>query len=966
MPDPQPQRDPVELLADEFIERLRRGEHPSISEYTARRPELADEIGELFPTIAEMERLKLRKQQSAAGRAGPGGRRLERLGDFRILREIGRGGMGIVYEAEQESLARHVAVKVLPTAAVLNPQQLQRFEREARTAGRLHHTNIVPVFGVGEDQGLHYLVMQLIQGAGLDQVLRHLQETRRGNGVAAPPHPSNQETCEYPRATDFTAVSGHPPQETTTACELTLAEGPQYWRNVARIGIQAAAALHYAHQRGTLHRDIKPANLLLDAQGVVWITDFGLAKAMEHDGVSQTGELAGTLRYMAPERFRGRADARSDVYSLGLTLYELLTLQPAFEHSDPSALVRRITHDEPPRPRSRDPRVPRDMETIVLKAISREPEHRYRSAQDLADDLQAFLDDRPIRARRTSGAERLWRWCRRNRAVASLSATALLLLVLVAVVATVGYVRTRSANRQVEEALTGESRQREKAEATSALALDALDNIFRRFAPDRGTSAPELTVISDEGEQIEVPVQPVLSKEAAAMLEEMLAFYDRLAGLGGDDAQVRRRVAEANRRIGEIRYRLGQYPQALAAYLRAIEEYTLLQEKTSDDVRFDVPIARVRNELGNTYAALGRHQEARTSRLNALTLLQAAPPDLARTSAYRFELARTCYELGKGPSRQAEPGMPPGPAFRPGEDRPPPGFGYPPRMRPPRSRDPRPPVLAGGESPFHPPQPPHDRREDAESMAKAIDLLQTLTDEFPNPEYRHQLAICYRDMPPHHGGPFGRPSGDGRDKAAAILEELADEFPDIPEYRHDLCKTYAAVPRGRLLRPEDAESAERQLRKAMEISNRLVAEHPNVADYQTSQVHVSHKLASVLDDTGRRREAQEVLRKALAVQKSLVERFPEVSSYKTWLAVLQESLARMLHDPRQLAEARSLLESSVSLLRQQLDQEPQAGPLHGLLMNHQAHLTDVLARIERIGEAPPVSFGAPSSTGAGN
>ena len=222
-PDPETQRDPVELLADEFIERLRRGEHPSVTEYAARHPELADDIGELFPTIAEMERLKLHQEQSVACRIGPQGRRLERLGDFRILREIGRGGMGIVYEAEQESLGRHVAVKVLPTAAVLNPQQLQRFEREARTAGRLHHTNIVPVFGVGEDQGLHYLVMPMIPGTGLDQVLRRVRETRRGEGAAPPRHSSNQEICEYPRAAEPTAASGPPRRpETAASCETFL------------------------------------------------------------------------------------------------------------------------------------------------------------------------------------------------------------------------------------------------------------------------------------------------------------------------------------------------------------------------------------------------------------------------------------------------------------------------------------------------------------------------------------------------------------------------------------------------------------------------------------------------------------------------------------------------------------------------------------------------------------------------
>jgi len=177
-PDPpDEQRHPVELLADDFMARLRRGESPSVAEYAERYPALADDIRELFPTIAAMERLKQGKERSADGRASLGPIRLERLGDYRIIREIGRGGMGIVYEAEQESLRRRVAVKVLPRQTLLDSKHLRRFQREARTAARLHHTNIVPIFGVGEQDGYHYYVMQYIRGVGLDQILRHLADS---------------------------------------------------------------------------------------------------------------------------------------------------------------------------------------------------------------------------------------------------------------------------------------------------------------------------------------------------------------------------------------------------------------------------------------------------------------------------------------------------------------------------------------------------------------------------------------------------------------------------------------------------------------------------------------------------------------------------------------------------------------------------------------------------------------------
>src|SRR4029077_2884858 len=180
----------------------------------------------------------------------------------------------------------------------------------------------------------------------------------------------------------------------------------QYARSVALVGVQVAEALDYAHRQGVLHRDIKPSNLLLDGQGTVWVTDFGLAKATDSDDLTRTGDIVGTVRYMAPERFQGKADQGNDIYGLGITLYEMLTLRPAFEDSDRARLIDRVAHEEPPRPRKLDPHIPRDLETIVLKAIAKEPDRRYASADAMAEDLRRFLADRPIRARRVSSLEK--------------------------------------------------------------------------------------------------------------------------------------------------------------------------------------------------------------------------------------------------------------------------------------------------------------------------------------------------------------------------------------------------------------------------------------------------------------------------------------------------------------------------------------------------------------------------------
>jgi serine/threonine protein kinase/WD40 repeat protein len=440
-------------LAHEFAERYRRGERPALTEYTDRYPDLAEQIRDVFPALVVMEEFGSVAGQPPAAAPGPPIPR--QLGEYRILREVGRGGMGVVYEAVQESLGRHVALKVLPFHGLVSQPHLERFEREAKAAARLHHTNIVPVFGIGSFVGVHYYAMQFIQGQGLDAVLN---EVRRLHGEAVPaggqpmtvslarglltgqldaPPAAAGVTVTLPAGPPQPAAPRPAPRAPSPVGDhLSALTGPseaQYCRGVARLGVQVAEALAYAHRQGIVHRDIKPSNLLLDAQGVVWVTDFGLVKEEDGSNLTQPGDIVGTVRYMAPERFDGHSDARSDVYSLGATLYELLALRPAFEDAHRARLVERVLHEEPVRPRKLDPRIPRDLETVVPKALAKEPARRYQTAGDMADDLRRFLADRPVRARRSSAAERTWRWCRRNPVVASLLTAVATLLVVIAV-----------------------------------------------------------------------------------------------------------------------------------------------------------------------------------------------------------------------------------------------------------------------------------------------------------------------------------------------------------------------------------------------------------------------------------------------------------------------------------------------------------------------------------------------------
>ncbi len=266
-----------------------------------------------------------------------------------------------------------------------------RFEHEARAAARLQHSNIVPVFGSGQANGHHYYFMQFIEGRGFDAVVR---ERRRLGAVP---------------------TSGPPTEELSTITGQHRPAG----RSLARIAQQVAEALEHAHRQGVLHRDIKPSNLLLDSKGNAWVADFGLAKTLEADDLTSTGDVLGTIRYMAPERFAGKCDARSDLYSLGLSLYELVALKPAFEVEDRYELIERMRREDPTPLRKQASWLPRNLETIIHKLIAREPARRYGTAAALAGDLQRFLEDRPINARRAAPPERAWRWCRRNPWAAS-------------------------------------------------------------------------------------------------------------------------------------------------------------------------------------------------------------------------------------------------------------------------------------------------------------------------------------------------------------------------------------------------------------------------------------------------------------------------------------------------------------------------------------------------------------------
>jgi outer membrane protein assembly factor BamB/predicted Ser/Thr protein kinase len=371
----------VQVL-DQYLEDLRAGKGTSREQLIAAHPELA---ADLEACLAGLEFIHA-AETPAAGRA-------QVLGDFRILREVGRGGMGAVFEAEQISLGRRVALKILRFGAVSDPTAIERFQREAETVAKLHHTNIVPIFAVGTERGVNYYAMQFIEGRSLAEV-------------------------------------------------LSESKGPLAASQVAEWGLQAAEALAHAHQRGVIHRDVKPSNLLIDRENRLWLTDFGLARRLDDVTLSLTGALLGTPRYMSPEQAvasKKRVDHRSDLFSLGATLYELLTGQPAFRGDTPHDVIQHILTSQPTPIRQLARGVPRDLETIVMKCLSKDPGERYSAASDLAADLRAQLDGRPIRARRASPVELARRWMKQHQRSVSLTAAAAAVTLVVTLLTLFGW-----------------------------------------------------------------------------------------------------------------------------------------------------------------------------------------------------------------------------------------------------------------------------------------------------------------------------------------------------------------------------------------------------------------------------------------------------------------------------------------------------------------------------------------------
>jgi serine/threonine protein kinase/WD40 repeat protein len=407
----------VDEIVTEELRLQKPGKSIDISAVARRHPDVAKEIRAALKGAQKITRVA----KETEGEREPLPSAIE---GFEMVRVLGRGGMGVVVEAQDIKLDRRVAIKVLPRLVSENAEYVARFKREAHAAARLEHPNVIPIFGVGEADGQAYIAMKLVDGHGLDTIVSEIKReesavrgevprsypagpgSSSGSGSAATGRrvalQIASERLERPEHGWDPSPSDSSRQGPDDGEPMPIALGATYHRNVAKIGLHVAEALMHAHSQGVLHRDIKPGNILVDRRGHVWVADFGLAKVEESEDVTREGDFVGTLRYMAPEQFQGHAEARSDTYALGLVLYEMLTLERAIKGNDRGALAYSVLHQDPKKPRSIRPQIPDDLEQIVMKACAKLAEERYRSANALALDLRAYLDGRPIAARMPS------------------------------------------------------------------------------------------------------------------------------------------------------------------------------------------------------------------------------------------------------------------------------------------------------------------------------------------------------------------------------------------------------------------------------------------------------------------------------------------------------------------------------------------------------------------------------------
>ncbi len=884
--------------ADEFTDDSRRGEQPEIEDFAQRYPTIADTIRRVFPAIASLH------QTPTPAPAIPNVMD-EPLGDFQVIEELGRGGMGIVYRANEVSLDREVALKVLPLAGMFNDQTLSRFKNEARAAASLSHPHIVPVYSVGEERGVHYYVMRLIHGKSMAELIDEMrcsQDTR-------------------PRD-DTTAIASNPQHDTRSDADDTrpIAEpafidsygSPLFFRRVATWGAEAARALAHAHAHGVLHRDIKPANLMIDRRGHLWVTDFGLARLDGDVAISVSGDLMGTFRYMSPEQALGRRiliDRRSDVYSLAVTLYELLTLRPVFSSENTLELLRQIAFENPLAPRKLNRSIPIELETILMKGMEKDPERRYGSAEEFADDLQRYLENRPVRAKPPTWLELATKWSLRHQAAVWASIAIVGVAIATLTISTLIIAR----------AYTVATQQRLRAETNLRLAREVIDANY----------AKEIEALKHE---------PGMTQQQRRSILKLVQFYEQLPEEDLADPLLRHDACQARLNLADIYLVLGQPRQAIDAYREVIAQAEQLLEGQPTHADFRHTLTMAHNGLGQAQYAIQSYADSIKAHRRALTLaqhLRQAYPnqvEFQRLAICRFHLARahrdshvkertlrtainTLDELSRTfPDEkffesylgraQDELGLllrSTG-RFSDAESQLRKSIDVHDRLANTRPQLPSHRYeLAKAKSHLALLLTDLRRLADAElAHQEAVTLLRSLTEDYPHRVlFRRELAKAHHDLGTLLSSDHRHSdAADSLREAITLLERLTVDAPEAPKYRADLASNYkdlGAV----MVRIGDGTSARELLGKATNIWKALEREFPNDPDYQKN-LAIVNTYASRFLEIDDRLAAYE---RTVDVLSDLAERYPERIEYRQLMIQFISGLGNELHAIGKLAEA---------------------------------------------------------------
>ena len=748
-----------------------------------------------------------------------------------LLSELGRGGMGVVYKARQVGLNRIVALKMVLAGAHSSKDAIGRFRAEAEAVAKLQHPNIVQIYEIGEHERRPYFSMEFVEGGGLNDL-----------------------------------IYDHP---------MTV-------KQAARIVAAMARAMHAVHQHGVVHRDLKPANVLITKDGTPKITDFGLAKNLEEvAGQTKTGDIMGTPSYMAPEQAEGRIKEigpATDVYALGAILYEILTARPPFKAETAMDTLLQVVYEEPMSPAYLLPNLPRDIETICLKCLSKDIGKRYASAADLADDLERFYDGRPIQARPVSTLEKVVKWAKRRPTAAALLALSVMTPLCVLLLSLVFNVRLNELNEQLAASVKNEKLKAEEAETQRARAVDlqetaerrraeavklqAIAEEQRRRAEHNFRKAREATrVLLSEVAASELANVPLMEDVRQRLLSRAVEFNREFLDQQGRDPAVRQQAGLAQQQLGEIYRLLGNFPKAEAAYRDGLQRLQELADEDPKAVDFRRDLGISQFQLGQLYRQRSQYPEAEKAYRQALATQEKLAADHPKNGDYQNDLAHTLNDLGLLLQLLRQP------------------------------------------------------QEAQKAYARAIELQQGLAKANPDtrPEYRYDLAGSLNDLGAYYRA--AKQPGEAEKsyrQALALFQDLVKQYPQVPSYRQRLAATYNNL--GNILNDQHgAEQAEAPLREALKLRQELAKDFPSVLAYKQETANTHNNLAAVFASAKKYAEAEKECAQALAIQRRLATDFANVPDFQGQLAAVLDNTAALHMTQGRLDQAQQALTEARAL-----------------------------------------------------